>query len=70
MDLLINRTLYMSCQTGPGFEPRKTMQKGEYIFQFHKIKMNVYYVKNNDFLLSLCNQSVNIVEHKAYFRVS
>ena len=51
MDLLINRTLYnMSRQTGPGFEPRKTMQKGEYIFQFHKIKMDVFYVKDNDFV--------------------
>ena len=29
MDILINRTLYMSCQAGPGFESRTVRSEGE-----------------------------------------
>ena len=42
------------------------MQKGLNTFQPHKIKINVFNVEHKDFVLYLCNQPVNLVEHEPY----
>ena len=48
MYILINRTLYMSCQTGPGFEPRTVRSEGE-----RSLQLDVFVLVQSLFLAGI-----------------